>query len=272
MTPILIFKLTATPFLILGLTLLTRRFGPVAGGIAMGIPLTTGPISVFVALEHGAGFAADAAVTNLAGQLSTGIFCLAYAIAARRVGPLTSALCGNFAFLVTTALWMQVSWSIWSAAATLVLGLVILATVFPRTGTKRLTDIAPRWDTPVRMVVATGFVLAITGLSPILGARLSGLIAPVPVLALIIAVFTHHSHGGAAATALLRGVILGSPAFGAFFIVTALCLPILPVGPTYVLAIWASVAVSSVAWVFLSRQPWAEHEYPRSARNEHARS
>ena len=59
---ILLFKLLASPLLILCLTVLSRRYGPTVGGLLMGVPLVTGPISVFTALENGSGFAQHAAV------------------------------------------------------------------------------------------------------------------------------------------------------------------------------------------------------------------
>ena len=91
---IFLFKLVTTPGLILAVTLLTRRFGPVLGGLLMGIPLTTGPISFFFAHEFGVDFAAKAAISSLFGQISTGAFCLAYAVTALRFSPVVSALAG----------------------------------------------------------------------------------------------------------------------------------------------------------------------------------
>lgn len=61
---ILLFKLTAGPLV----TLVTRRFGPSAGGWLVGFPLTSGPISVFLALEQGTDYAAAAAITSLVAQ------------------------------------------------------------------------------------------------------------------------------------------------------------------------------------------------------------
>lgn len=170
---ILLFKLTVTPVLILMLTLMTRRFGPAAGGILMGIPLTTGPISAFLAIQHGPAFATDAAVANLVGQLSTGLFCLTYALAAKRFGPITSALFGNAAFLGATLVWSQTTWSLWGASAVLLGGLAILTAVFPTAKVAPITRRPPRWELPLRMGVAIAFVLTITGLSPILAPNLA---------------------------------------------------------------------------------------------------
>jgi hypothetical protein len=80
---ILLFKIFTTPVLILGLTMLSRRFSPAVGGLLMGIPLVTGPISLFTAFEQGTAYAQRAAVANFVGQVSTCIFCFSYAVEQR---------------------------------------------------------------------------------------------------------------------------------------------------------------------------------------------
>ncbi len=67
----------------------------------------------------------------------------------------------------------------------------------------------PRWDIPLRMTVATLVVLAITTLAPIIGPHLAGLLLPFPVFAVVLALFTHSSHGPTCAVAVLDGLIIG---------------------------------------------------------------
>jgi hypothetical protein len=68
--------------------------------------------------------------------------------------------------------------------------------------------------------VATVFVLLLTGSAGVLGPRLSGLLAPLPIFAGVLAVFVHFQQGGAAAGSV-RGTVVGSFAFAAFFLVVA---------------------------------------------------
>jgi len=58
-----VFKLLVSPFLIQA----ARRWGQAVGGWLVGLPLTSGPIAFFLALDQGKGFAADAAAGSLAG-------------------------------------------------------------------------------------------------------------------------------------------------------------------------------------------------------------
>jgi len=64
---ILALKLVLTPALIAVATLVGRRFGPSISGWLVGLPFTSGPVSLFLALEQGTTFAAAARRDRSAG-------------------------------------------------------------------------------------------------------------------------------------------------------------------------------------------------------------
>jgi hypothetical protein len=70
-------KLVLTPLLIAAISLASRRWGPGIGGAIAGLPLTSGPVSVFLALEQGREFTSRSAVGTLLGLVSQAGFCLA---------------------------------------------------------------------------------------------------------------------------------------------------------------------------------------------------
>ena len=80
----LVFKVVASPLLIQAASLAGRRRGPAVGGWFVGLPLTSGPVAFFLAVDRGTGFAATAALGSLAGTAAQAGFCLAYGFAARR--------------------------------------------------------------------------------------------------------------------------------------------------------------------------------------------
>jgi hypothetical protein len=255
---ILLFKLASAPVLILGVTLLARRWGPVVGGLAMGVPLITGPVSIITAIEQGAVFAREAAVANLVGQVSTCLFCFAFAQATLRFGVWACLAIGVATFFAATMLWSQVGWSLVSALALLVASLFVLARSIPAAKDRIPARIAPAWDLPARMLVSAAFVLAITGVTPHLGPQLSGLVAPFPVFTLVLAGFTHLTQGPIPARAMMRGVIIGSLSFAAFFTVVASCLEPNLVMWVYLGATIASVTASSLVYLVLhlAARPW----------------
>src|SRR3989442_4342774 len=86
-------NLVLTPLLIAAVTLAGRRWGPAVGGWLAGLPLTSRPVSVFLTLEQGPGFAARAAVGTLAGLVGLGRFFGVYSRPSPHppLGPATAA-------------------------------------------------------------------------------------------------------------------------------------------------------------------------------------
>jgi hypothetical protein len=215
--------------------------------LLIGIPLLTGPISAIVAWEQGVAFAAKAATSNLVGQVSTCLFCLAYWAAARRgMTCWSSAALGILTFAASTILWSAITWTLPTALILLMTTILMLLrimrpirvlTPFPR---------PPAWDLPTRMLLSAAFVLGMTTLTRDLGSTLGGLLAPFPVFVLILSTFTHRQAGYEHAANLLRGIVLGSSSFASFFLVVALGLPVLHPILVYTIATVSSLLVSAM--------------------------
>lgn len=250
---LLVAKTFAAPFLIWLLTFVGRRFGPAVSGLLMGIPLITGPVSLFSAIEQGEAFAVEAAAANLVGQISTCLFCFAFARAAPHLGAARSALAGVGAFLAATVLWNVFDWGLWPACALLLVTIVLMQRLMPIHPHVVRSFAIPRWDLPVRLAVSATFVVIMTQIAGVIGPQLSGLIAPFPTFVLILAVFTHREAGGAAAANLARGVVLGSLSFTAFFMCVGLGLPRFGLW-VYLLAAIASAGVSALIYLWRGRR------------------
>lgn len=235
-------KVVLTPVLIGAASLAGRRWGTAVSGWLVGLPLTSGPVALFLTLEHGDAFAAAAAAGILAGTISQAAFSLAYAWLATRL-PWPPALGGaTIAFAAATLalspLVLPVVFLFLLAVAVLTLTVQLLP---PSAAARSGVDATPRWDLPARMVFATGFVVLLTGLAPVLGAHLTGLLSPFPLYAAILAAFAHSRLGAAPATAVLRGLLFGLYGFAAFFLVLALLLE--PARAAFAFAVAAAVGL-----------------------------
>ena len=140
------------------------------------------------------------------------------------------------------------------ASSALVLATILLfMTLLKPVNIDAAAKVTIRFDLTLRMLVSAAFVLLITFLTGHVGAKLSGLLAPFPVFVLILSVFTHHQMGPGAASNLVRGVIIGSFSFAAFFAVVAVWLDNLGIAVTYSAAALASAMVSGVVYLILHR-------------------
>jgi hypothetical protein len=242
---ILLVKLVVTPVLIAVATLVARRWGPGLGGWLAGFPLTSGPVSVFLALEQGPAFAAGAAVGTLFGLAAMSVCCLAYALIARSAPWPACIVPSLLAFLLSAVALHQLPPLLLLAFAVVcaVLGLSALAMPATPSGHR---GVAPRaWDLPLRMALGTGIVLLLTEAASRLGPRMSGLLSPVPVLLLVLAAFAHQTEGAGASIRVLFGGIIGSFAFAVFFLIVGAGLGRFGIGVTYVAASLCTVAVNS---------------------------
>jgi hypothetical protein len=251
MTGTLALELVLTPVLIAAASLAGRRWGQAVGGWLVGLPLTSGPVVFFLALEHGREFAAAVAYGSLAGALAEVAFCLAYGWSARRGWPAALAA-GSAAFAIVAAGLQRLTVPLLVLAAMAVTVLAAALWLMPARVATAGRRALPRWDLPARVVITTMVVAALTGLAPVLGPRLSGVLATFPLYAAVLTVFAHRA-GPAPAVHVLRGLLLGLFSFAGFFLVLGGLIERLGVAGGFVAATAAALAIQagSLALVLL---------------------
>jgi hypothetical protein len=241
----LVLKLVLTPVLIAVASLVGRRWGQAVGGWLVGLPLTSGPVAFFLAVDHGAGFAAAAALGSLAGAIAEAAFCLAYGWTANRGWPLALiAACAAFAAAVGAL--QHLSLGILALAGVVVVALTVTRRAMPRPVATTAPSVPPRWDIPMRMLVTTALVVGLTEVAPVLGPRLSGVLATFPVYAAILTVFAHRA-GAAPAVQVLRGLLLGLFSFAGFFLVLGGLIDRLGIAGGFAAATAAALAIQAAS-------------------------
>jgi hypothetical protein len=244
---LLVLKLTLAPGLVAATTLAGRRWGPRMAGWLGGLPVVVAPILLALALEHGRRFAALAAEGALISLLSLTGFILVYGWCARWMGWLPAAALGWTAFGLSTFVLDHVSIANWVALVLVCASFAAAAWLLPRAPAEEAAQ-APRFDLALRAGATAVLVLALTGLAGALGPRLSGLLASFPVLATVLAAFTHVQEGPAAAAQLLRGFATGLVAFAVFCFVVAELLPSHGIAVTFLLGAAAALAAHALSF------------------------
>ncbi len=217
----LVFKLLLTPVLIGLVSLAGRRWGPAVSGWLVGLPLTAGPVALFLALGLGTAFASRAAQGAILGLVSLAGFCLAYSWLSFRTGWLWSLLVSWGVFFALTFALERVSLPLVVSFLGVIGLLAIVLKLLPSSHREVPMVNPPGWEILLRMFVATAVVVILTAVASSLGPQLSGLLSTFPLYASILAVFTHRFQDAAAARRLLRGLITGIFTFAVFFLLIA---------------------------------------------------
>lgn len=249
----LVFKLLVTPALLGLVSLAGRRWGPSVSGWLVGLPLTSGPVALFLAFGQGTAFASRAAQGTLLGIVSVAGFCLAYSWLSFRVGWLGSVLASWGVFFAMTAVLERITAPLALSFAGVIGCLALVLNLLPGNQSLGVVTNPPQWETLVRMLVATAFIVGLTGIASLLGAQLSGLITPFPILASILGVFTHKFQGATVTRLLLRGVVTGSFTFAVFFLVVAGLIERWGIVPAFSLAVLAALSIHGGSLLLLRK-------------------
>jgi hypothetical protein len=229
----------------------------VAGWI-VGLPLTTGPVVVFLAVEHGPHFAARTVVGSLSGAAPETAFCLAYVRASRR-GIAAALLAGTLVFAAlgaaAEAVPLSPRWAALGPEALVAVAVLTaaIALVPASDGAARAATPPSRWDLPARAAVTTVLVLLFTAIATTIGARLTGLLTVFPLYASVLAVFAQRHAGPAAATRVLRGVLVGLFAYVTFCFAAAALLGRIGTAAAFVCAAAAALTVQAASSVLVRR-------------------
>ena len=244
---ILLLKVTLMPSVIALVTLAIRKWGNRAGGLIGSMPWIAGPILLFFILEQGKTFGIHSIQGSMTGILALISFCFSYASLSRKLTWLPTLLLSYGLYTITAVIFNYLQLSLWLSYG-VVLGCVLLALrLFPIPGN---TAIKPRrlpFDILIRMLVATLFVLVITGLAAVLGPNWSGILTPFPILTSILAIFTHTLQGSDATILTLRGLLIGLFGFTTFLFLQAFLLPEFSVAISFGIAFLVNAGINLIA-------------------------
>jgi len=253
---LLVAKLLAPPLLIGVVTLVERRFGHTVAGLVAGLPLSSIPLSIFLALEQGTAFARDAVPGQMAGITAVAAFLLGYGWSAPRAPWWLAMLAGLVQYgavaLILGAVHLSLPWATLLGAASLLGAAALMPRKLPPAGTRPHAW----WELPLRMAVAAALVVTLTAAARGLGPHATGLLGPFPVFSCVVGGFMHKRAGAGAAVRLLRAVAVGALSYVAFFAVVGATLTHWPMWSAYGTAALAAAGTSSITWrIKLGKKP-----------------
>jgi hypothetical protein len=259
---VLLVKLVFAPALVVASTLAARRSGPRLAGMVSAFPAIVGPLLLVTALEHGNHATARAAAGTVLGLVALAAFAVGYATTAERRGRPASLLVAWSAASLATVAASLLARHLGLGATTLLtcVALLLAALVLRRLAASHRRAMPGKPGLLVRALITALLVAGLATAVSQLGARAGGLLAALPLLASLLAVFTHREAGAAAAIELLRGTLVGMAGFVAFCALVAAM--IVPAGAPA--AFGAATAAALIIQVGLDRLGVA---YPRARKS-----
>lgn len=250
----LLLKVTITPLLMLLVSSIARRWGNFVGGIVAGLPVTSGPISIYLALDQGNHFAAQAAIGSLNGLGAVVISYSAYLYFSRHIHIFYCCTLTLLTYVLISIVLIDLDAVFLSI---LIIFIINFYFIFAASNTDSSTVLnvrRPRWDMLARMISSVALVLGVTGFASYLGPTLSGFLAPIPFVAWPLIVFTHIQGGSRAAASTICGTSVGALSVVAFNCAVAYFLQHAGIPFTYFIAFVFSIAMSvalttSIRWV-----------------------
>jgi hypothetical protein len=212
----LLLKMTASALLVVTASFVVERSGPLAGAMIATLPLSAGPNFVYLAMDHGPAFLAEATRIGMQVNVGNAFFVLAYATVApgRRLLP---ALAAGFAgwggavFVMRTLdpdLWV-----------TLAISFVVFTGAFlairRKLGDERPPP-APRtpFDMPLRAITVMLLVAAVVISGRIAGPAAAGVLAILPLVLSSLVIILHPRIGGVPTGQVMLNGFPGLMGFG----------------------------------------------------------
>ena len=249
----LIVKMAVTAAFLLAATVTAERAGPLIGGLVATLPISAGPVYIFLALDHDAHFIAQSALGSLVTNSFNVVFALTYALLAQKRS-LAVSLGGAF------ATWFALVWAsgffAWTLPTAILLNVVIIAVSFWLSAPLRhapMPRVNRRWyDLVLRAAMVALLVGTVVTLSFRIGPKASGNLAVFPIVLTSIMIILHRRVGGPATAAVMANAVIGLGGFAIAVIVLNLTVDRL--GSAVALSLTLAVSLGGNLLLFFVRQ------------------
>ncbi len=240
----LLLKMAVTAAIVVTASLIAERTGPLLAAMVATLPVSAGPVYVFLALDHDAAFIAEAALGSMGSNMATTAFSLAYVLAAQRF---STGLSLALAFCA----WGPALLFFKAASLPIVVLLGLVACLFPlchrvvKPYLAARPATAPRlawYAIPLRAFFVAALVGMVTTLSLRIGPQWSGFFATFPIVLSTLILFLQPRIGGPSTAAIIGSGILGLMGFGVAL--GALHLAAQPLGAWPALALGLTICVA----------------------------
>ena len=214
--PFIALKIACAIVVVVSASRAAERLGPFFGSLVATLPVSTGPIYVFLAIDRGPQFISDSALMGVAGVPATVAFVAVHALVAQRSATFVSWLAATAAWWTCAMLLQLRQWSFVEACA---LFAVVFAGAIVALRRFVLASAPPpvprvRFDLALRSLLVACVVLATTLASNLAGPAATGVLATYPVVFTSLVLILQPRWGGPFVASLLVNSLKGLVGFG----------------------------------------------------------
>src|SRR5688572_7641634 len=169
--PFLLVKIACAIVIVVSASRAAERLGPFLGSMIATLPVSTGPIYVFLAIDHGPQFISDSSRTGVVAVVATVAFLSVYAIVAQKHATFLSWLAATASWFAVAWLLQQREWSLVEACAVFAVCFGVAIRALRRFAVEVKAPAMPRvrFDLALRAALVACVVLATTVASNAVG-------------------------------------------------------------------------------------------------------
>jgi hypothetical protein len=249
---VLAMKMAVTALFVAAATVVAERLGAMVGALVATLPVSAGPVYVFLALDHDSAFISSSALASLALNAATAVCLTSYVLIAQRRSMWLSVSLALAIWLAAALVLSPVHWTVWPAFA---LNVVVFTAcsfiVEPFCFVRMPPTTRPWYDFVLRAGLAAVLVGVVVTLSFRIGPTGSGVLAVFPVIYTSIMLILHRRVGGPATAAVLANAVPALAGFGVALL--ALHLTAVPLGSAAALVVALGIAVAWNAIIYAIR-------------------
>lgn len=248
-------KMATAAAVVVGCSQLAERSGPLSAAMIATLPISAGPVLVFLALDHDAAFIAQAALGGMTSNLANAGLSLAYVLLAQRFGTPLCLFAALLAWIATLLLLRMLAPSFAvMVVATLVVygGLHALFRPYLAARPKQPPG-RPGYLIPMRAAFVATLAGTVTAVSAHVGPTWSGSLAALPIVLSSMIAMLQPRIGGPATAAVIANGALALIGFGLALAVVHLTA--VPLGSALSLTLGLAISVAwNLALMYLGRR------------------
>ena len=249
----LLVRMAVTAAFLIAATVTAERAGPLIGGLVATLPISAGPIYIFLAIDHDAQFIGASALGSLLSNAVNIAFALVYCLLAQKRSLLVSLVGAFLTWGILIWLGNRLQLGLWGTTAANVVAVGIALAVQSRLPHIQFPRMRTYWyDYILRAGMVALLVGVVVTLSHHIGPAASGNLAVFPIVLTSIAIILHPRVGGPATATVLAHSAVGLGGFGLAML--ALHLMAEPFGSAWALVGTLAVSVAVNVLIFVIRR------------------